>query len=120
MDKIFMAIEAGVLSDFTIPRLDLNWIVVVAERESERMEKAVIRFRHVFADKVVRQMAVVANGHMMMTAMLPGVVIFLHHVAVRTALGIVAEIAGPFAIAKRERANSSQQAEHEAERDCSA
>jgi len=120
MDKVFMAVETGVLSDFTIPRFDLNRIVVVAKREGERMKKAVVRFRHVFADEIVRQVTVVADGHMMMTAMLPGVVIFLHHVAVRTALGIVAEIAGPFAIAKRERANSSQQAEHEAKSDCSA
>ena len=120
MDEVFMAIEAGVLGDFTIPRLDLNRIVVIAKREGERMEKAVVRFRHVFAYEIVRQVTVVADGHMMMAAMLPGVVVFLHHVAVRTALGIVAEIAGPFAVAKRERANSRQQAKHEAKSDCSA
>lgn len=116
MDEVFMAVDTSLLSNLAIPRLDLDWIVIVAKCKSERMEEAVIRFGDVFADKVVWQMTVVADSHVMMTAMLPRVVMLLHHMAVRTALRIVAQVAGPFAVAESEGSDSGKQPQHDAER----
>ena len=72
------------------------------------MKETVVRFRHPLADWFVRQMAIVAYSHMMVTRLLPGIEVILHRVAVNTGFWVVAQIAGTLAVAKRECANSDQ------------
>lgn len=64
------------------------------------MKETVIRFGYPFTDRVVRQMAIIADGYVMMARLLPGIVRLLHHVTVDTSFGITAQIAGPFAVAE--------------------
>lgn len=45
VDKFPMAIQAGILSDHAIARLDLNGLVELAGGESDGMEQPIVRFR---------------------------------------------------------------------------
>lgn len=71
MYKVFVAIHAGTLRDSFVTSLDLNRILVVAKRERQRMKESVICFGNPFADRVMRQVAIVADRHMMVARMLP-------------------------------------------------
>ena len=95
-----MATDAGRLSDSSVAGLDPNWIVIVLQSERQRMKKAVVGFRHPFSNVVMWQVAIVADGNMMMTAVLPRIHMLLHDMTVNTCLWIVAQIARPFAVAK--------------------
>jgi len=54
------------LRDTLISSFDLDWIFEITERESERMEEPVVRFRDPFSDRIVRKMAIIANGNVVM------------------------------------------------------
>lgn len=90
MNEVFMAIDARILRDSFVARFDFYWVVVVLKRESQRVKKTIISFGHPFADKVVREMTIIADCDMMMTAFLPCVQMLLHRMAVCTALRIIA------------------------------
>ena len=79
-----MAADAGVLRDHFVTRLDLNRVVIILRGESNRMKQAVVSFCDPLADEVVRKMAVVAGCNVVMTAVLPRIVVFLHDMAVGT------------------------------------
>lgn len=103
MYEIAVAADASILRDFLIAGLGLDRVVVVVERECHRMEKPIVCFCNQVAGKFVRQMAIVADGDMMMAALLPGIKMVLHHVAVGTRLGIVTKVTGSLAVSERER-----------------
>ena len=110
MNKVLVAIDAGALCYALVARLDLNWIAVATERECQRMKKSVISFGHPFADRMMWQMAIVADRDMMVAGVLPRIEMLLHRVAIDTRLRIVAEVAGALAIAECERAKPKQNA----------
>jgi len=85
-----MAIDAGALRHPPIARLDSDRILKSPDREGERVKKSVIDFRHPLTDRIVGKMTIVADGHMVMAAMLPRIQVPLHDVAIRTRLGVIA------------------------------
>ena len=103
-----MAIDTRALGHAAIPWLDLNRVVIATQRKGDRMEKAVVRLGHPFAYGMVRKMAVVANRDMVMAAVLPGIVLRLHRVAIHAAFWIVAQVTGAFAVAERKDAGAGQ------------
>ena len=103
MYEVAVAADASILRDFLVAGFGLDWVVVVVERECHRMEKTTVCFCDQVAGKFVRQMAIVADGDMMMAALLPGIKMVLHHVAVGTRLGIVTKVTGSLAVSERER-----------------
>jgi hypothetical protein len=113
VDRRGMAIETGVLRHATIPRLNLNGFVKVLKRESQRMKKAIVGLGHPFADGVMRQVAIAANGHVPMTRLLPGVVMALHHMAVSAACRIVTQVAVSLAITKGKQPDAEKNAQHD-------
>lgn len=117
MHEIFVAIDASALRHSLIPRFDLNRIRETAHRECERMKEAVVSFRYPLADRIVRQMTVVAYGDMVVTALLPRIHMALHHVTVDTRLRIVAEVTGSLTIAERKPTDACQHAEHDCKYD---
>lgn len=104
-----VAVDAGAVRDRTIAGLDLDRVLEIAERESQRMKETVIRLGDPLADRVVGQMAIVANRHVVMAAVLPGIEVLLHDVAVDTRLRIVAEVAGALSVAEREGSQTHEQ-----------
>ena len=115
--KILVARDAGALRDPFVAGFDLDRILVATEREGERMEESVVGFGDPFADRVMRQMAVVADRHVVVAAFLPRVHVVLHDVAIDARLRVIAEVAGAFAVSKGERAHSGQNAEQRCEDD---
>lgn len=103
MHKVAVAANAGLLRDFLVAGFGLDRVVVVVQRECHRMEKPIVCFCDQVAGKFVRQMAIVADGDVMMAALLPGIKMVLHHVAVGARLGIVTEVTGSLTVSERER-----------------
>ena len=62
IDESVVAFETSLLGDFTIARLDSQWIREIAGCESQRMKKSIVGLGDPFADRVRAQVAVVAGG----------------------------------------------------------
>src|SRR5690606_28824036 len=85
--------------------------------ERQRVEESVIGLGIPLAEKVVRQVTIVAHGHMSMAARYPRVEVTLHHMAVRAPFGPIAQITRPLAVAEREGADSGEQSQQHGEQD---
>ena len=94
------------LCDRFITRFSCNWIVIVLKGKRNRVKQAVISFRDPLAHEIVRKVTIVANRDVVMTALLPGIEMILHHVTVGTGIRIVAEIARTFSVSKSKSSNS--------------
>jgi hypothetical protein len=66
VDRGRVAMQASALCNAPIPRLDLNRFVKILESERERVEKTVISLRDPLEYRMMRQMAIVANGYVSM------------------------------------------------------
>lgn len=104
VNEIGVTMQTRPLRHATVARLDLNRLVKVFERERQRMEKPVVGLGDPFADWVMRQVAIVADGDVTVARLFPGIKVPLHHMAVDAPLGIVAEVAGALAVSKGEEA----------------
>ena len=109
MDKVTVTMQAGSLRDPAIPRLDLNRLVEVSHREGPRMKEPIIGLGDPFPDRIVREVAIVADGHMPVARLLPRIEMSLHHVTIHAGLRVVTQVARPFSIAERERPHASEQ-----------
>ena len=58
---------AGIVGNLAISLRDLNRIGIIASGKIERMPKTVQRLRGIFADKIVRRMAIIADRYTAMT-----------------------------------------------------
>lgn len=87
-DDFLVAVQTRLLGYFPIPRLDLNGVRKSAGGEGEGMPETVVRL-HLFPQKIMRCVAIVAGRYGTVAGLDPGVVVILHDVAVRTCLGIV-------------------------------
>lgn len=87
--KILVTMDTSILNNFAITRFDLDRVFEVARRERERMKETVVGFGDPFADRVMREMTIVAGGDVMVARFKPAVILRLHHVAVRTRSGVV-------------------------------
>jgi hypothetical protein len=110
MDGGGVAIETGVLRYAAISGLNMNWFMEILQRERQGMEKAIVGLRNQFAEFVVGQMAVVTNGDMPVARVLPGIVMSLHHMAIRAGFWFAAQVACALAVAEREQADAEKQA----------
>lgn len=100
MDDIRMAVQACLLGDSLVSGFGSNRFVEVFEREGQRVKEAVVRFGDPLADRVVRQMAVIADRDVSVCGILPRVKMALHNVAIDTRLRVIAEVARPLAVAE--------------------
>jgi len=64
MHSICVAGNACPLSDAPVSRLDLDGLVKILKRERQRMIETVVGLGYQPAQMIVRQMAIVADGHM--------------------------------------------------------
>lgn len=115
MDNICMAVETRALRNVSISLLDLDRLVEVLERKGQGMEEAVVAFGDPFADRMMREMTIVADGDVAMAGILPGVVMTLHDVAIRTRCGIVTQVAPAFAVAESKRPDAEKHAQQHGE-----
>ncbi len=94
LDDGFVTAAAGVFGDSPVSIVDLNRFVEPPSRESEGMVPAIERLGGPFPQEIVGGVAVVARCYGVMGGLGPGVVVVLHHMAVRAGLWIVGQV-GP-------------------------
>src|SRR4029078_11001587 len=94
---------------------DLNWVRIISHREVIRMPKSVSSLRSVFADNIVRSVAIVACSHVSMTALDPAIQLFLHDMTIGAGLGVVRQIRCALRVNERERHRTRSQTECDAQ-----
>jgi len=70
--------------------------------ECQRVEKSVPRLAVVFAQEIMRSMAVIAGSELAVRRFYPSVELFAHDVAIRAGCGIICQIGGTVGIAECE------------------
>src|SRR5687767_1140073 len=98
LDDRLVALTARCFGDGAIARGDRDGLGEPASREGERVPETVERLRRVLADDTGRRVAVVAHGHLAMTALDPAVELLAHHVAVHARSRIVRQVGGPLRV----------------------
>ena len=61
VDELFVAMETSLLGHTTIPGLNLDGVLEVTGGEGDGMEGSVVGFGDPFANRMMRQMAIVAR-----------------------------------------------------------
>lgn len=117
MNEFTVAGDTGALSNSLVTIFDVNWVFEIPHRKGQRVEESVVSLRDPLAHGVVRQMAIVADGNMVVAGMLPRIKMVLHDVAIDARLRIITQITGTFAIAKGKRSQAEQRAEKCGEND---
>lgn len=92
VDDLLMAVTTRILRDRPIVLFDLEEVGEISGRESERVPEPVRCLSSIFADKVMRGVAVVADGNCAMAAFNPGIVIVIHHMAICACGGVVRHV----------------------------
>lgn len=113
MHKITMAVHAGALSDSAVAWFDFDRIGIATQGECQGVEESIVTFDDPLADFVVRQVAIIANGNMVVRTLLPRIKVRLHHVTIDARLGLVAQVAGTFAVTESERADTGEQSQYQ-------
>lgn len=88
------------LRNFFIAHSNLNGLMKTAARHRERMMKTVKGLRQIFSKEIVRGVAIIARCYRAMTGFEPGIIMGLHHMAVRAGLGIIGKVRRPLGINK--------------------
>ncbi len=104
--EVRVAAQAAFLEDLTIARLDLDGFVEIHEREPFRVPKPVVGLGDVLRHEIMGQMAVHTASGLVVPALLPGVILIVHHMAVRASTGIGGEIAEALAVIEREKSQA--------------
>lgn len=91
-DNVRVTAAAGVLGNFAIPFVDLDVLGKIAGGKAERVPESVHRLGGIFANQIMRGVAIVTGRHAAMTAVDPTVILLLHDVAVDAGLGIIGQI----------------------------
>ncbi len=112
MNEIPVATQTSILSHSAISGFDLDRFVKILQGERQRVKEPVVRLGDPLAQKVVRQMAIVADGDVPMPRVQPGIVVILHDVAIRAGQRIIAQITGALTIAKGEYADTAENPQH--------
>lgn len=82
--EIGMAVATVCFHHATVVIVDHDGVVKILRRESQRVKEPVSPFAVPFANKVMRRVAIVAFGDVMMSRFDPRIEVILHDVAVRT------------------------------------
>ena len=106
MHEVRMAVQARVLRHAPVPRFDLDRFMEILQREGERMKEAVVCLGDPFAERMVREVAIITRGYMFMTARLPRVIVVVHDVAVGAGGRVIRQIRQPATVAEREHADA--------------
>lgn len=92
LDHRLMAVSARFLSNAAVPLGYLYRFVKGIRRKVIGMPETIRRLRVVFADEVMRRVTIVAGGDRMVARFLPAVKLLVHHVAICTRSGIIAQV----------------------------
>jgi len=89
---VFVAMAASRFGYLVVEVGDPDDVRVVPCSEIERMEESVRSLNRIFADDIVRRVAIVAGRHRMMARLDPCVILRLHDVAICASLRVICEV----------------------------
>jgi hypothetical protein len=89
---------------------DLDNVGKIARGKCKGVKESVRRFDGVFPNEIMRCMAIVAGRYGVMAAGQPGRKIILHHMAVRAAFRIIAQVRVPLGVHKSIEAEADHRA----------
>jgi len=92
VNETLMTPDADFLKDLRVAFFDHDRFVEILQCEALRMVITVLGFGDVLADQIMRNVAVIADGDVMMAGLLPGVVLVIHDVAIGAGFGVVGKI----------------------------
>lgn len=107
-NKCRMARAAVPLQNPAVLFTDLNGFFEISEREGQRMVPSVFRLRDVLAQTGLREMALRAGRHVMMTGRLPGLKLLVHDMTVDAGFGPRGKIGKAFGILKGKNAQADR------------
>jgi hypothetical protein len=110
LHDFLMTAAAGRFRDLPIARGDLNWPFDFLEGKRHRVMIAVEPFGRVFADEIMRRVAIVAHRHGVMARFAPSIVLLAHDMAVDAGFGVIGQIRGPARIKKSKAAQGGRRA----------
>ena len=90
VDKVLVTVDARTFRYSVVSGLNPNWVCIAAYSKRQRVKEAVVCLRDPFAYRVVRQVAIVAHGDMVVATLLPRIHVTLHNMTVNARLWIVA------------------------------
>jgi hypothetical protein len=91
-DKVAMTIKTICIKDFGTGRPDPDRLMEILQREGLGMKVAVGNLGPPFAEKIVRHVAVVADGKAMMAGFLPAIELVAHDMAIGAGARVVRKI----------------------------
>lgn len=115
--NIPMAIPAAILGDFKIVRFDDDGFAKTAGRERPGMSDTVGKLCKVFAGKMIRGVAVVANRGLAMTGRNPTRELLAHDVAVGAGRGTISQIRSALGVNKGKAGDADRHAYSDTEKD---
>ena len=92
INDLLVAADTVFLQHNGISRFYHDRLVKILQRKTLRVMITVFRLRHIFADQIVRCVAIVAGRHSVVRTFLPAVILLTHDVAVDAGLRIVRKI----------------------------
>jgi hypothetical protein len=102
LHKRLMAPHAVRLDDRAAPFGDLDWLVKILKSETLRMAIAMFYFREVLTEKVLRNMAVITCGDIVVGRFHPTFELVTHDVTVDASLGIIRQVRSTLSVMKGE------------------
>lgn len=115
VDEALVTANAVVLEQPGVPLRDLNRLVEVPHRECPRMIPPVDGLGQVFADEIRRRMALIANGDVVVSRLLPRVIDIVHDVAVHARSRIVRHVGEAAGVAEGEEPEAEHQSREDGE-----
>lgn len=104
----FMTPNTVFLQNILIVASNPDWLMVILERKGEGMIPTVPPLGHPLGQTTLRQMAVVASRHVMVSRTYPGIVLMIHDVAIDADLRIVGHIRKTFGVIESKRAHTQK------------
>ena len=112
VNRILMAFHTVALKNPVILSLNHDWLMKILHRKALGVVPAVFGLGEVLSNEVVRKMTIDTPGNVMMAGFLPGVILRIHNMTVRTGSWIRAEVGQPFGVAEGKRSGAYQQTQH--------
>jgi len=103
MNKVAVTAQAILLQRFRVGGFDLDRFMEIHQRERLAVAVSVVGFSKILGKKIMRQVAIDAGGRGVVGGFGPGVVLWLHDVAIHTSAGIGGKIAKPLAVIEGEK-----------------
>ena len=111
LDDLCVTGQTGALGDAPVAWFDLDRLVKSTGRECERMEKAVVGLGDPFADRVVREVTVVADRNVPVARRKPGIVVPVHHMTVDAGCRVMTQVTRTLPVAEGKESNSRKNAQ---------